>query len=549
MQISDLINNPRLFIEETKSRTLESLKPGQTVRATVIMPTRDNIARLKIGSIEVLVRTPIGLEKGQQLNINVVKTGNNPELSLLRESGIQELQARLFRAVVPRQQPLQPFLNRLRALFNPTALLQRDRPSSTAQPVIKGAEVVTTSSQPTPAAKGEVTRAMPPFTQAWRGLTTPAVLITTLKQMLQSAQPHSPAPKQHTDQPGRLPASDRNPSDAPNQLKQPLRTTVAQTRDVPVAYRTALGAARPEQLSSVVNTARPSSPESTIKTGIAESRTTPSQQHLSTPTSPDIKAVTPGVERSVSPELLQAVKRLLSHGLVEGEQITPERLRRSIEASGLFLEAGLARNSVPPNDFKASLLHLLLLLRPPSAHSPATRGQQRQQAAAGQQQAVADGALGRFLTELLGQTESALARVQMHQLASVPVDEQPKQAWQIEVPVNNADSTDSFMLRIARESRTNDGEQETLWTVSLNFDLENLGPVKALLTLSDDVIYSHFLAREPDSAVRIEQALPKLDQAFQRAGLKVGSISARRGEPDTQDIDLPNPKPLLDEKA
>ncbi|MES9934576.1 MAG: flagellar hook-length control protein FliK, partial [Candidatus Sedimenticola sp. PURPLELP] len=151
--------------------------------------------------------------------------------------------------------------------------------------------------------------------------------------------------------------------------------------------------------------------------------------------------------------------------------------------------------------------------------------------------------------ELLGQTESALARVQMHQLASVPVDEQPKQAWQIEVPVNNADSTDSFMLRIARESRTNDGEQETLWTVSLNFDLENLGPVKALLTLSDDVISSHFLAREPDSAVRIEQALPKLDHAFQRAGLKVGSISARRGEPDTQDIDLPNPKPLLDEKA
>ncbi|MET0101235.1 MAG: flagellar hook-length control protein FliK [Sedimenticola sp.] len=559
MQISDLTNNPRLFIEETRSRLLESIRPGQTVRATVVAPTTNSIAKLQIGRTEIPVRTNIPLEQGQQLSIKLVKAGSTPELGLVRESTLAELQSKLIRAILPRQQPLPLFLNKLRALFNNPLPVQGESRSSPAESAPRSVE--TTRHQPAaqqPA--GVVSKRIPvPFIQSWKGLNTPAAIVAQLKRMLPLAQPLSrerptltiPQPATHTT--GRISATltssapGASPSNPQASASEVLTRTVLRN-SLPPAYRAAVEASRPLPQAATDN--RPAESRSARENipGAGIPRRQAVQQALASAIKTATGPAPANPDNKVPQALLDAAQRVLGNNLPADRPITPERIRTALEMSGLFLEAGLSRNIVQPNDFKASLLQLLLLLRRLPANAPAT-ATPRQQGGTAQQPTGAEGALGRFIAELLGQTESALARVQMHQLASVPVEDQPRQVWQMEIPVNNSDHDDNFMLRIAREERGANGEGDDLWTVSLNFDLQGLGPVRAMLTLTEDLVSSHFVAQLPESAGRIERELPRLDAAFQRAGLRVGKLSARQGKPETEELRLHNPKPILDEKA
>ncbi|MET0116182.1 MAG: flagellar hook-length control protein FliK [Sedimenticola sp.] len=559
MQISDLTNNPRLFIEETRSRLLESIRPGQTVRATVVAPTTNSIAKLQIGRTEIPVRTNIPLEQGQQLSIKLVKAGSTPELGLVRESTLAELQSKLIRAILPRQQPLPLFLNKLRALFNNPVPVQGESRSSPAESATRTVETARNQPAAQQAAGVDTKRIPVPFIQSWKGLNSPAAIVAQLKRMLPLAQPVSrerptvtiPQPATHTT--GRISAvltssaAGTSPSNPQTSASEVLTRTVLRN-SLPPAYRAAVEASRPLPPAAADN--RPAENRSARENipGAGIPRRQAVQQALANAIKTATGPAPSNPDNKVPQALLDAAQRVLGNNLPADRPITPERIRTALEMSGLFLEAGLSRNIVQPNDFKASLLQLLLLLRRLPANAPATPTP-RQQGGTAQQPTGAEGALGRFIAELLGQTESALARVQMHQLASVPVEDQPRQVWQMEIPVNNSDHDDNFMLRIAREERGANGEGDDLWTVSLNFDLQGLGPVKAMLTLTEDLVSSHFVAQLPESAGRIERELPRLDAAFQRAGLRVGKLSARQGKPETEELRLHNPKPILDEKA
>ncbi|MES9938054.1 MAG: flagellar hook-length control protein FliK [Sedimenticola sp.] len=559
MQISDLTNNPRLFIEETRSRLLESIRPGQTVRATVVAPTTNSIAKLQIGRTEIPVRTNIPLEQGQQLSIKLVKAGSTPELGLVRESTLAELQSKLIRAILPRQQPLPLFLNKLRALFNNPVPVQDESRSSPAESATRTVETARNQPAAQQAAGVDTKRIPVPFIQSWKGLNSPAAIVAQLKRMLPLAQPVSrerptvtiPQPATHTT--GRISAvltssaAGTSPSNPQTSASEVLTRTVLRN-SLPPAYRAAVEASRPLPPAAADN--RPAENRSARENipGAGIPRRQAVQQALANAIKTATGPAPSNPDNKVPQALLDAAQRVLGNNLPADRPITPERIRTALEMSGLFLEAGLSRNIVQPNDFKASLLQLLLLLRRLPANAPATPTP-RQQGGTAQQPTGAEGALGRFIAELLGQTESALARVQMHQLASVPVEDQPRQVWQMEIPVNNSDHDDNFMLRIAREERGANGEGDDLWTVSLNFDLQGLGPVRAMLTLTEDLVSSHFVAQLPESAGRIERELPRLDAAFQRAGLRVGKLSARQGKPETEELRLHNPKPILDEKA
>ncbi|MET0105210.1 MAG: flagellar hook-length control protein FliK [Sedimenticola sp.] len=560
MQISDLTNNPRLFIEETRSRLLESIRPGQTVRATVAAPTTNSIAKLQIGRTEIPVRTNIPLEQGQQLSIKLVKAGSTPELGLVRESTLAELQSKLIRAILPRQQPLPLFLNKLRALFNNPVPVQgesRSSPTESAPRIVDTARNQPAAQQPA----GVDTKRIPvPFIQSWKGLNTPTAIVAQLKRMLPLVQPLTRERPAVTIQPpatsttGRISATlttstpGTSPPNPQTSASEVLTRTVLRN-SLPPAYRAAVEASRAFPLAAADS--RPAESRSARENipGADIPRRQAVQQALASAIKTATGPAPANPDNKVPQALLDAAQRVLGNNLPADRPITPERIRTALEMSGLFLEAGLSRNIVQPNDFKASLLQLLLLLRRLPANAPTTTPTPRQQGGTAQQPTGAEGALGRFIAELLGQTESALARVQMHQLASVPVEDQPRQVWQMEIPVNNNDHDDNFMLRIAREERGANGEGDDLWTVSLNFDLQGLGPVKAMLTLTEDLVSSHFVAQLPESAGRIERELPRLDAAFQRAGLRVGKLSARQGKPETEELRLHNPKPILDEKA
>ncbi|MCB1752519.1 MAG: flagellar hook-length control protein FliK [Gammaproteobacteria bacterium] len=267
-------------------------------------------------------------------------------------------------------------------------------------------------------------------------------------------------------------------------------------------------------------------------------RSLPSTQSAGSRLQSAIANLLPGEDAA---RLSQTVGRILNLQILPGENPIAENIRLAFARSGLFLESALATGSAPPDDMKRSILELLLQLRPllaaaQSAHQPVSS------------QAIERGfdPVG-FFTELVSHAEGSLARILFNQLSSLPGDNANQQIWQFELPYRHNESCDSFRVQIERETKQGKkGIQETLWSVGLDFELEPIGPIHARLVLTGEEISSRFTAEYAETARLLEEALPHLANAFSRAGLKVGTLSAVRGTTEN----APRPRfPLLDERA
>jgi hypothetical protein len=424
MDIVSIINAPRLTVETIRNEALSKLRPGQTVEARVLSPTRDNQVRLSIRGREVRAHTGIQMAAGNKLLLSVVRTGSPLQMKVLRKASESQVQTRALRAALPRQAPLHQLFSRLTEL-------------STAGPRLgKGGQEAALSSNPA----GASTR-LPP-------------------------QPRIPL----------------------------------------------------------------------IPTGIAKASLT---------RSPPPSHTGPSGPGQLDLELLQTTQRILTQALQQGEPLTPTRLRTAFEHSGLFLEARLAAGLKPEGDLKASLLQLLSQLRGrlsaemPTGSSETTR----------QEPASPSSPAMRLLLDLLSQTEGSLARLLVNQLTSLPVDEGVKQVWQFELPIRLSQQMDEFRLQISCDEQQQSGEKEAGWTVRLDFDLAGLGPVSSRLVLRGNRISSHFTTPREGTRRLIEQTLPALEQAFSRAGLQVGHLTARQDQLVPERSFHRPPFPLLDEQA
>ena len=74
--------------------------------------------------------------------------------------------------------------------------------------------------------------------------------------------------------------------------------------------------------------------------------------------------------------------------------------------------------------------------------------------------------------------ESALARIQLGQLASLPTD-QNNAIWMLEVPVRLQERTDLVQMKIKRDGSKNANPEQQTWSIDIAFDLENLGEPRA----------------------------------------------------------------------
>ena len=238
-----------------------------------------------------------------------------------------------------------------------------------------------------------------------------------------------------------------------------------------------------------------------------------------------------------------AIQRLLSFEQTLDVPLTGERIRQGFVSSGLFLESNLA-NAVgkPPEDMKSTILQLLQLMRPQLTAAKSGPIQRPPSAAVEQ----SGDHIARIL-ELATQAEGGVARIVFNQLSSLPGDNANQQLWQFEIPYRQNEKCDSFRVQIEQQTKQNkQGKAETVWSVNLDFALETTGPIHARLILIGEEISSRFTTESDETARRLEQALPQLERAFTRAGLKVGTLSATVGSVDNE----PRPRfALLDEKA
>ncbi|MDH5444585.1 MAG: flagellar hook-length control protein FliK [Gammaproteobacteria bacterium] len=153
------------------------------------------------------------------------------------------------------------------------------------------------------------------------------------------------------------------------------------------------------------------------------------------------------------------------------------------------------------------------------------------------------------LDELIGQVEGALARIQVQQLQTAATDQQHRPVWIMELPVRTEQGIDLFDLRIQRDSENHaEDDPKAPWTVSLAFDLEKLGPIRAQVMLyGEDRISTVFWAEKHESSSYFNQHLEKLKSRFKQVGLEVARVDCRCGKPDSPP---PSREPrLVDEKV
>lgn len=267
-------------------------------------------------------------------------------------------------------------------------------------------------------------------------------------------------------------------------------------------------------------------------------------------------------------------------------QLTGAGVRQAVSESGLFTEARLARGQAPEAaDRKAMLLRLAAQMPPRpatgggaelarhqapavltpsgpgSAHPPleplsratllaTTLGQVRGAEPAAAAQAGASQTPEQLVLDRLWRlVDASLARIQSHQVASLPADDSARPAWQLEVPIAvPGGPTQVVELRIEQEAP--DAEQpspESGWLVTIGFLFAELGPVKAGVRLASGRISTTFWCEQAAAAQRFEHHLPQLQAALEAAGLEVGHLAASQGTPPG--APARGPDQLLDERA
>ncbi|MCP4995938.1 MAG: flagellar hook-length control protein FliK [Gammaproteobacteria bacterium] len=446
MRLSDIISNPRLAIETTKSNALQNLRPGQTLRAQVIGPVANQTVALNIGNNKVLARTPIPLTTGQQLTLEVTKGGQLPVLKLLEGMTPERIKTEALKTALPRQQPLREFFQYLRT----ATTVPQSRPQALSPQVSNTGQQSAPQMQLAPILKSTL-----------QALSTPPV----------SGQIKIPQPIIHTT------------------IKQ--------------------------------------APSSPIPTTSSNQNQTPS----------------PAIKSNFGAETTRLINNVLQHGISSREPVTAHRLIQLMHSSGLFLEHNLGSGTAPGTDLKSSLLQLLALLRP----ALKTQGDLAAQAGTGTTSSGPASTLGKFISELLMQTEGALARVLTNQLTALQ-ESNVRPMWQLEIPVQRDDETDNFLLKIEQEIESEDSENKN-WSVWMDFDLPSLGRVRTHIRLQDDLVSSQFMTEARESADKIDNKLPLLQDALQRAGLKVAKLGVRQQELSEPEVVTAPASPLLDEKV
>lgn len=151
------------------------------------------------------------------------------------------------------------------------------------------------------------------------------------------------------------------------------------------------------------------------------------------------------------------------------------------------------------------------------------------------------------LQELKASVEQTLARITSQQL--IPLTREADNPLLLLLGLIFKDKESSYLVdfRIEQEHKTPD-EQQTQWSVTLNFNFPTLGAIQSQLHLVGDQLATTFHAEQASTAKTIKQHLPLLQSALQKTGLQITRLEVTQ-----QTVKLPRDIPddihILDEKA
>lgn len=137
---------------------------------------------------------------------------------------------------------------------------------------------------------------------------------------------------------------------------------------------------------------------------------------------------------------------------------------------------------------------------------------------------------------LLHQTDAALSRLKLTQLASSPAPEAraaitPGMDFVVELPMTLGQELALAQLRVQRDGSGKGKKSERGWNVRFAVSFSAIGEVGAQVSLMGETTNVTIWAEEAETADALEAMLPELAPALGAKGLNVGAIRLRRGVP------------------
>ncbi|MBH5402284.1 flagellar hook-length control protein FliK [Bradyrhizobium sp. CNPSo 4010] len=151
-----------------------------------------------------------------------------------------------------------------------------------------------------------------------------------------------------------------------------------------------------------------------------------------------------------------------------------------------------------------------------------------------------DTPLAATVHRLLDDTDAAIARQTLLQIASLPdsadasghrTDPAVPQ-WNFEIPFATPQGTAMAQFEISRDGGNDSADPaQRAWRARFSLNVEPAGPVHALITLNGDKTFVRMWAERPATAQQLRAGIGELSQALAKAELKPGDIVVRDGTP------------------
>jgi hypothetical protein len=182
-------------------------------------------------------------------------------------------------------------------------------------------------------------------------------------------------------------------------------------------------------------------------------------------------------------------------------------------------EEAIVRTNTPPPPFRGSL---------PSAQAIAAPS------------IAANAPLAAAAHHLLENTDAAIARQTLLQVASLPAAgdaagnrvDPAAPRWNFEIPFVTPQGTAMAQFEISRDGGGNETDTaKRVWRARFSLDVEPAGPVHALISLIGERTSVRMWAERPATAAQLRAGAGELSQALSQAELKPGDIVIRDGTP------------------
>lgn len=429
-----------------------------------------------------------------------------------------------------------------------------NQPAQVPQPAVP----TTTQPQPTPAAGGSAT-VIPAQPQATGGGTATVTAPPLPQAAVQAGSP--PAAAAPAAAPVGVPAT-------PVPLTPYPVASATTTSPVAAAVAAAAGAPANPAPQAAASAARPVVPAVAVGTATAHSSPgNPSPQpppplaatpqaaltqmvHASVPRQGTVTALTTALTsvagKVVLPEpVARAAQQVLAGRVaIDAPRFDGTALQTAIRGSGVFQEASLTHGQalLPQSDMKSALLTLRQTLTswlgqqaPVNAVSqipPPLRGS-TPRARAGEAPPIDPGAAPEEVgKQLLERTESALARVRLHQHASLPDPVSRSADWSMDLPVMVGTQQTLMHIHIHGDQQGDaEAPGERGWQMRFALSLPEMGEVGAQVTLRAGATGVMLWATEPTASAALEAEIASLRETLGGAGLRPGAVIVRHGEP------------------